>query len=121
MLSNGPRFLRCQVSMPKVSLFTFEHTKIHLDQPAFGKSLSNHNQVTGTRIKGSDIGELTVIFIKLYYCLTVVLTLFVRIGFCLYEVGTAPTKTMLHLEHRCGLGLARVRLDGPGRCAAILQ
>ena len=37
----------------------------------------------------------------------------------MYEVGTAPTKTMLHLAHRCGLGLAPVRLDV--RCAAILQ
>jgi hypothetical protein len=65
--------------------------------------------------QGSDIGALAVILIELYYWLTIVLTLFIRIGFCMYEVGTAPTKTMLHLEHRCGLGLAHVRLDGAMR------
>ena len=70
---------------------------------------------------GSDIGALTVILTELYYWLTIVLMLFIRIGFCMYDAGTAPTKTMLHLEHRCGLGLAPVRLDGQGRCAAILQ
>jgi hypothetical protein len=41
---------------------------------------------------------------RIVLLVTSVLTLFIHVGFFMYEVGTAPTKTMLHLEHRCGLG-----------------
>ena len=69
----------------------------------------------------TDIGALTIIFSEFYYWITIPLMFLINVGFCMYEVGTAPTKTMLHLVHRCGLGLAPLRPDGQGRCAAILQ
>jgi ammonium transporter, Amt family len=44
----------------------------------------------------SDIGALTIIFTEFYYWITVVLMFLIHIGFCMYEVGAARTKNMMH-------------------------
>ena len=44
----------------------------------------------------SELSALTIIFTEFYYWITVVIMFLIHIGFCLYEVGVARQKNMMH-------------------------